>query len=139
NGLLIRRDTHFQQDVRKLIHFCERTMGNRSFFPPLLPSRSLAPKASLGIVSLLLGLGAAAIEFINLIVAMLMAQQGVNYMAGSIVTLVGLVLSFVGGVLGLIGLLQSNRKKGLAIAGVIVNGLLLVGMLILSCAGGGIK
>ncbi|WP_028561981.1 hypothetical protein [Paenibacillus pinihumi] len=49
----------------------------------------------------------------------------------SLLLLLVLVLGFVGLVLGIVGLIRKNRRKTFAIIGVVLNGLLLIGYLLL--------
>jgi len=46
-----------------------------------------------------------------------------------------LFLMFIGFILGIVGLFQKNRKKGFAIAGTIINGLFVVGFVLLLILG----
>ena len=95
------------------------------------------PSSGLGIASLVVGLAAAAIEFVNLVIAGVLAQKqggeldenSTEAMAVGLVLFVGLLFALVGGVLGIIGLVQSNRAKGYAIAGLVINSLIGLGVL----------
>jgi hypothetical protein len=95
------------------------------------------PSSGLGIASLAIGLIAGAVEFLNLVVAGVMAQkQGGELDENSteaimvgLVLFAGLFFALIGGVLAIIGLVQSNRAKGYAIAGLVINSLVGLGML----------
>jgi hypothetical protein len=93
--------------------------------------------SGLGIASLVLGLIAGAIEFINLVVAGVMSQKqggeldenSSEAMVVGLILFLGLFIALIGGVLGIIGLVQKNRAKGFSIAGLVINSLVGLGML----------
>jgi hypothetical protein len=93
--------------------------------------------SGLGIASLVLGLIAGAIEFVNLVVAGVLSQKhggeldenSTEAMAVGLILFLGLFMALIGGVLGIIGLVQKNRAKGFSIAGLVINSLVGLGML----------
>jgi hypothetical protein len=92
--------------------------------------------SGLGIASLVIGLIAGTIEFVNLVVAgVLSEKQGPEFDDSNAAIVIGLVFLagilslIIGGVLGIIGLVQANRAKGFAIAGLVINSLVGLGIL----------
>ncbi|HLW68491.1 MAG TPA: DUF6142 family protein [Gemmataceae bacterium] len=163
NGLQIRSTTDFDEDIRQLIRYCKKTMSARSAGEPNIQSRSTKspglstsepdgnraaddrpraprteklPNSGLGIISMIIGVAVGVLALMNLLVAALLAQQGVSYLAASVIGVIGLTLNLVGAGFGLVGLMRSNQKKQFAIAGLSINGLLFVGTILLFCCGG---
>jgi hypothetical protein len=95
------------------------------------------PSSGLGIASLVIGLIAGAIEFVNLVIAGILSQKqggeldenSTEAMVVGLILFVGLFFGLIGGVLGIIGMVQANRAKGYAIAGLVVNSLVALGVL----------
>ena len=92
--------------------------------------------SGLGIISLVIGLVAMSLVFIACLCAgVLSAKNGdlddnspATAMLG-LMFIAGAMTSLIGGTVAIIGLAQSNRGKGYPLAGLILNGLVLVGVI----------
>jgi len=98
--------------------------------------------SGLGIISLVIGLVAMSLVFIACLGAgVLSAKNGDvddNSPATAVLVLMfiaGGLISLIGGTVGVIGLAQSNRGKGYPLAGLILNGLVLFGVIVLVIIG----
>ena len=102
------------------------------------PGQREMPHSGLGIISLLIGVLAVVMDFIVFVMsAMSLNSEGVSTLdeTSSAAMVIGLLaifawfLNFMGAVLGLIGLFQSERKLMMAFCGLVLNGLVGIGML----------
>jgi hypothetical protein len=100
------------------------------------PRRKKAlPNSGFGIASLVIGLIVGATDFISLVVAGILEKEGAQADDSNeaivilVVLLVGFVFSLIGGALAIISLVQAKRAKGYAIAGLVINSLVVLGML----------
>jgi hypothetical protein len=92
--------------------------------------------SGLGIASLVIGLVAGAVEFMSLAVAGILSEKQGEQFGDSdeavvilLVLVAGFLFALIGGVLGIVGMVQANRAKGYAIAGLVINSLVVLGML----------
>jgi len=101
------------------------------------------PQSGLGVISLLIAIVSGVFEFLNFVAAALIAQaQGGELDENSnaaivigILLFAGVGLSLIGGVIGIIGLMQPKRTKTCAILGVVLNGLVVGGMILIILVG----
>jgi hypothetical protein len=97
----------------------------------------------LGIISFVMGLMIGAGEFAIVVVAGIMEattpggvdEQSPQVMLLGVVMLAGMLGALVGAVLAIIGLTEHNRYKAFSIAGLLFNGLILLGMVALMVIG----
>ncbi len=119
-------------------------------YPPVFgeePAAAPVRQSGLGIASFVIGLISIVVMIIGFVATVAALREfispdgtidpatidpmevGTSMIIGGLAILGSLAISFVGLILGIIGIVQKNRRKVFGIIGVVLNGLLLVGFL----------
>lgn len=116
---------HSNPDVAEFCSYCGNTMLSKAGSPV---SISAPPKkhSEVGIASIIIAIVAGLLALVSLIGAVILVSQGRGQSDSAMVLCgCGMLLSFplfiIGGILGLIGLFNSERIRTTAIVGIILN------------------
>lgn len=130
---------HSNPDAAEFCSYCGNTMLSKAGSPV---SISVPPKkhSEVGIASLIISVVAGLLAFVSLIGAVVLVSQGKGQSDPAMMLCgCGMLLAFplfiIGGILGLIGLFNSNRIKTTAIVGIILNVLPCLMLLVLIIIG----
>lgn len=101
------------------------------------------PQSGFGIASFLIAIVVGIVEIVGIVAAAVLVadnpvaaqQESPEMMAAGCAICSGVALSILGGILGIVAVLQQNRKKVFGILGLVINGLVVLGILGLMCLG----